>query len=296
MNIRSVITLLFFTLSFSASLPAQKNLRSDESDEQESRITRWNYGINVGIYHANGYTANFYNGSPENDNSVNFVMSNKYWYQEIKTLLGAADTVIVREYPMNMHYNVAVLAGLFVRYNFNRNYGICLDANYTQLKTESSVTFEVDPQSYTFDDIRLIPVRGIERRAHLDLMVQRNFWLRSRIYFYLQGGLNLNYTRVAKSSIYVEEKEYSMVNIYGSQGYNPNSQQVYPVIQGGIGYGAVLGGGVGIPLVEYLGIEPGGFVNYHNVHLEGYPKFRVSFGFYLRILLGNILPVSEEEE
>jgi hypothetical protein len=127
-------------------------------------------------------------------------------------------------------------------------------------------------------------------------MIQRNFRLKSKIYFFIQAGLNLNYASVLKSSIYVVDKEYSLVNIYGSQIFVPGlSLQEYTVNQGGIGYGFMVAGGAGIPLTDMFGIEPGVFVNYNNVALEGYNQFKPSFGIYLRLLFGNILPRPDPE-
>ncbi|MCX6251114.1 MAG: hypothetical protein NTX61_10225 [Bacteroidetes bacterium] len=276
----------------------KKNLKTKEPEEKENKVIRWNVGINVGMYHANNYSANFYNGRYQNVNNVNYVMSNYYWYQAIKQALGSSDTVVVKDYPLNMHYNITMMAGFFLRYNLSRKYGICLDVNYTQLKATNFVTFDVDPPSYpTFHDIRLIPIQGVEKRVHVDLLLQRNFWLKTKIYIFLQGGLNMNYVRVTKSSIYVEDKEYNMINLYGSQNYIPNtSMQQNQQYQGGFGYGGALHGGIGIPLAGILGIEPGGFINYHNVNLTGYPDYKLSFGFYLRFLFGNILPRPDPDE
>ena len=276
---------------------SQAKAGKEEVDEKEKeKVVHWNFGINIGGYYANKYPASFYDGAPNNINNVNYVMSNYYWYNNIKHALGTSDTVIVNEYPANMNYTFAMMGGVFIRYNFNFNWGLCLDVNYTSLKAEDAVTFEVDPRSYlTYPDIRYIPIKGIERRVHLNLMLQRNFRLPSRIYFFLQGGVNMNYIRVYQSSIFVAEKEYSMINIYGSQSYVPGlSLQEYSIIQGGVGYGFMLAGGAGIPMTDLFGIEPGIFFNYNNVSLEGYGRFMPSFGINLRLLFGNILPVPDE--
>jgi hypothetical protein len=273
--------------------------RASKPKDPAKRVTRINFGINIGMYDANKYPANFYNGGEWNVNKVSYVMSNYYWYQDIKRSLGlgATDTVVASEFPMNMRYKVVISGGVFVRVNLSRFWGLCMDANYTQLKAEDVVTFLVNPQyNYTFPDIRLIPISGTEERIHFDLLLQRNFWLKSKIYFFAQGGLNMNYTRVLKSIIYVDQ-EYSLINIYSENGYVPNTNlQTYEVFQGGIGYGLNLGGGVGVPLADMFGIEPGGFINYNNVRLEGYPDFKLSFGFYVRILFGNIRPHMEDDE
>ena len=280
--------------------PGKQGLqRASKPEDPEKKVTRWNLGLNIGMYDANKYPANFYNGSDQNMNKVNYVISNYYWKNDIKRSLGLSttDSIKVGEFPTNMHYKVVISFGLFARYNLSKYNGICIDANYTQLKAENVVTFLVNPQyNYTFPDIRLIPISGVEQRIHFDLLLQHNFWLRSKIYLFLQGGLNMNYLRVQKSIIYFD-KEYSLINIYGSQGYLQGTvQQENQVVEGGFGYGLNLGGGAGIPLVDKFGIEPGGFINYNNVALIGYTQFKVSFGFYLRILFGNIRPPLDADE
>ena len=271
-----------------------KSLKEETDDkEKENKVVRWNFGLNVGVYFANKYPANFYNGSPSNENNVNYVLSNEYWLNEIKQALGASYKVAVSPngYPTGMHYNFVMSGGLFIRYNINRKWGVCLDVNYTQLKAEDVLQLDVDTVTYlTYRQYVLEPIRGVEQRVHLDLLLQRNFWLKSKIYFFLQGGLNLNYTRVMKSAFYVEGSEYNMVNIYNSAYMPGGNQQEFQVIQGGVGYGFALGGGMGFPIITQIGLESGGFINYNNVNLPGYHDFKLSYGFYVRFLFGNILP------
>ncbi|MBC8315393.1 MAG: hypothetical protein ISR57_04680 [Bacteroidales bacterium] len=259
-----------------------------EFEDEIDSIPRWDFGINLGAYFPNKYSANFYNGNPDNVNNVKYVMSNKYWYQEIKNLLHATDTVFVQGYPSDMHYQVAFTGGLFVRFNFNRKNGIFLEANYTQLKANAVVTMEVDPKPFaTFQDIRTIPILGKEARVMVDLGYQRSFPLKSKIYFFLQGGVIMCYTRVLKSVFLVENREYNLINVYGSQGYIPNSNsQTYNIHQSAYGFGAYFGGGAGIPLNDLFGVEPGFSMQYYPVNLDSYPQWKPSFSVYFRILLG----------
>ena len=307
---RPLAILLILSLFVSHHLIAQDNSSKEKPGKQplqraskpkdaEKSVNRWSLGINIGMYDANKYPANFYNGSDQNVNNVSYLMSNTYWKDDIKQSLGLSitDSVKVGEFPTNMHYKIVMSGGVFARYNLSRYYGVCLDVNYTQLKAENVVTFLVNPQyNYTFPDIRLIPISGVEQRIHFDLLIQQNFWLRSKTYLFLQGGLNMNYLRVQKSIIYFD-KEYSLINIYGSQGFlQGTNQQENQVLEGGFGYGLNLGGGAGIPLVGIFGIEPGGFINYNNVALTGYTQFKLSFGFYVRLLFGNIRPNPDADE
>jgi hypothetical protein len=284
---------LLFIFLLVITLPA---LAQDEEGNTKPTVNRWNFGINFGVYDAHKYPASYYNGFYTNENNISYVMSNYYWYQDIKQALGASDTVIVADFPFDIHYNVVMSGGVFLRYNFDKNWGLCVDVNYTQMKTEDALAFEVDPMSFpTLPDYRMIPITGKERRVHMDLLLQRNFWTKSSIYLFIQGGAYMNYTRVQALSIFVD-REYSLINVYGNQVYVPNTNmQEDQVILGGVGYGALLGGGMGIPLVDFLGVEPGGYLTYSNVALNGYPDFKISYGFYLRFLFGNIMHGPEEQ-
>jgi hypothetical protein len=269
--------------------PEKKSMDDDERTENEP-IVHWNFGVNIGGYFAGNYSANFYNGSPQNVNNINYVLSNYYWYQDIYRDLNANDKVILSGIPTDMNYAFTMMGGLFLRYNFDRKNGIFIDANYCQLKTEDAITLEVDPNPYSLEpeDLRYCPVVGREYRVNIDLAYQRSFPLKSRISPFIQCGMVMNYTRVLQSFVVIADKEYNMINIYGSQYYIPNtSLQEYSMIQGGFGFGLMAGGGVSFPLTDAFGVEPGAFVHYYNVNLEGYNKYQPSLGIYLRIMFGN---------
>lgn len=260
---------------------------ADREDEIDS-IVRWDFGLNLGAYFADKYPANFYNGTPGNVNNVNYVMANRYWYQEIKNLLGASDTVLVSGYPLDMKYKVAFTGGIFIRFNFNRKNGIFLEANYTQLKAGDIITFEVDPPPYpTFQDIRSESLAGKEGRVLISLGYQRSFPLPSKVYLFLQAGGMMCYTQVRKSVLVVEGHEYNLVNVYGTQGYIPNTNaQTYNINQNAFGFGVLAGAGAGFPLTNLFGLEPGFSAQYYPVNLQGYPGFSLSFAATLRVLLG----------
>ena len=305
----AIAIILLFGLQTALPVVAQNKIRSETKRDQKKRaktdpwaefeeeadsIPRWDFGINLGAYFPDKYSANYYNGFPGNANisgnvnNVKYVMLNYYWYQEIKNSLSSSDTVWVDGYPMDMHYQVAFTGGLFVRFNFNRKNGIFLEANYTRLKATDALTFVVDPPSYpTFDDFYTAPIQGVEGRVLLNLGYQRSFPLKSKIYFFLQGGGTMCYTQVRKSFFVVEEREYNMIDIYGGQGYIPNSNsQTFNINQNTFGFGTYFGAGAGIPLTDVFGMEPGFSIQYYPVNLENYSRWKPNFSVYLRILLG----------
>jgi len=100
------------------------------------------------------------------------------------------------------------------------------------------------------------------------------------------AGLNINSTTVKQCSFYVEDKEYSMVNQYGSSGYIPNSNMdSYSVYQGGIGVGMFAGGGLSLAFGNGIVLEPGITAHWLMVKLERYQNMNPGIGAYLRFIL-----------
>lgn len=303
------IILIIFTALFILSFPVsaqqkgsgsgskeknktQKHGMKEEQEEDENPwpLRRFEYGINIGVYFPNKYSANFYNGTPypPNVNNVDYVINNETWNREIKQLLGISETDIfyVDGYPLNMHYNVVFSGGLFLRVNFNRKNSILLQANYARMTASDVVTLKVPNAYLSYADLRLEQVIGREGRVMIDLGYQRSFPLKSWINLFLQAGATMCYTQVIKSTFVVEGREYNMVNIYGPGGYQQGyNNQTFTVNQNAFGFGGFLGVGAGIPLNAAFSIEPGFFTHYYPTNLEGYPDFKASFGLYLRILI-----------
>jgi hypothetical protein len=253
----------------------------------ESNGRGWAFGLNVGVYYPSKFTANFYNGSSANVNNVDYVMSNYYWYQEIFYALGAHDSIVVSGLPTNMHYKLAIQPGLYAQYCFSPTMSLIIEFNYMRLKADDVITFEVDPKPYaTEPDLRLYPMRGVEERVYGDIGVKRTYPRQDNLSLFWMAGLNINSTTVKQCSFYVEDKEYSMVNQYGSSGYIPNSNMdTYSVYQGGIGVGMFAGGGLSLAFGNGIVLEPGITAHWLMVKLERYQNMNPGIGVYLRFIL-----------
>ena len=270
--------------------------KDEEEDPNPYPLRKVEFGLNFGTYFANRYSANFYNGTPKNVNSIVDLWMNPNYKRDIRQALGVDESDTVTQvtvdegngYPTNMHYNVGFMGGVFLRINFNRKNGMFLEANYAMLRAADAVKIRIyNPLApATFDDYKMEQVIGKEGRVMIDLGYQRSFPLKSRINLFLQAGITLCYTQVQKSIFVVEGQEFNLVNIYGSSGYQPGTnQQTFPVNQNAFGFGGFLGVGAGIPLTDNWGLEPGFFTHYYPTNLEYYPDFKPSFGLYLRILM-----------
>ena len=247
----------------------------------------WVFGLNIGMYYPSKKTANFYNGSSSNIDSVNLIMKNYYRYQEIYVALKAHDTIFIDGLPQNMHYKVALQPGLYAQYSFSPQFALVIQFNYMRLKTNDVITIEVDPKPYaTNPDLVLCPLRGVEERVYADIGLKRSFPKKNNLSLFAIGGLNINSTKVKTCSFYVNETEYSMINQYGNSNYIPNSNmQTYNVYQGGIGVGMFAGGGASFTFGNGIVLEPGITAHWLMVKLEHYKDMNPGAGVYIRFLL-----------
>jgi hypothetical protein len=279
----------FFLLSCTMILLSVKAFSQDDD-----KYCGWTFGLNFGLYYPSGYTADYFNGSSTNENKASWVFGNYYWYQDIYEALDATDTVFIADggLPTNMHYNIAINPGLFGEYRFNKSYSLGFEFNYLKLKANDAISIEVDPKLYaTNPDIRLYPVKGVEERVYFNLALKRFFESsKQNVMYFALGGINVNNTKVLKNVLFIENKEYSMINIYGNKNYVPNSSmQTFSVYEGGIGFGLVAGGGASITFENGMVLEPGITANWTKVNLEGYKRFTPGVGIYIRFILNSLL-------
>ena len=279
--------LIFFLLSIIAGLTSfaqsdDANIEIDNSSDGKG----WVFGLNVGVYYPSKKTAAYYNGNAGNKNNANYVMSNYYWYQDIFNALRAHDSIAVEGLPQNMHYKLAIQPGLYAQYCFNPRLALVIEFNYMRLKANDVIIFDVDPPlDYLGNhDLRLYPLRGIEERIYGDIGLKRTYPKTDKLSYYVMGGLNVNSTQVKKSSFYVDEIEYNMINIYEGGSYVPNGNtQSYNVYQGGIGVGMFAGAGAALNFSGII-IEPGITAHWLMVNLDGYQNMNPGIGVYVRFM------------
>lgn len=287
-NLVIVVLLLMHPLFVAAQHSA--NIQRPEEDTQEYR--GYQFGLNVGLFLPNAYSANYYNGSSGNENNIKYFFGNYYNYQEIKRLLNVADTFFVKQFPTNMRYPPTASAGLYFAYHFNRKNSIYVQFNYVKLRPHDVFTVEVDPKEeyLTEPDLRLYTISGVEERINIDLGYSRSYPVNPHIDFVASAGLAINDSKVLKAVINMEGKEFNIVNIYGNHTYVPGSNmQEYRFTQGGIGIGLHGGGGFVFNFANNFALQPGITLYWNNVHLEGYKDMKLSSYLYLRIIALNIL-------
>lgn len=262
-----------------------------EKEEDTVDITGWRYGLNIGFYFGNKNSANFYSGRPGNENTINYIINNKYRYDELRQLINFSDTFFILEYPSQMSYDPAVMVGFIAKYNFTNKMGFFFQFNYVKLKATDFFTAEVDPMQFlTERDIRVYGIVGVEERVNIEMGLSRYLPIGPKMNVFLEGGLNINDSEVKSHEIQIEGQTYDIVNIYGSQNYVPNtSLQSYDVRQGGIGFGAFFTGGVQFSFNENISMDPGISLWWKKINLAGYDSYNAHWAFTVRFLFKDLM-------
>ncbi len=292
---RNLKMFLVFILVSARGLVAVSQTNEGQFEEMPS-FGHWDLGINMGGYWASDRTAKYYNGSSQNENKISYVFGNEYWYNDIKNHLNATDTVFVRELPLDMSYQAAFQIGLFFRRTFDNYFGLTLQFDYSKLHANDVYTVEVDPYTIlTEPDIRPYAIWGVENRINIDILLSRYFKTQKPQYMpFAEVGLNINSTTVLENKIAVGDLEYSLIDVYLTGGYVPNSgQNTYEVYQGGLGYGMSLAGGMRFRFNSQVSIDPGIRVYFQSVNLEGYQDLNPAFSFFIRLNLSDYFSATE---
>ncbi|MFZ4398551.1 MAG: hypothetical protein ACOYO1_00845 [Bacteroidales bacterium] len=248
------------------------------------------FGINMGMLKANGHSALYYNGSDENENNIKYILSNPYYYNEIKHQLNERNFSL-SSVPTTMSYDASIMVGFYARYNFDNTTGIFIQFNFSKLNTTGQFALSTDSATFTSEPaLRYFSVYGMEQRSYIDIGFQKQWFLGKLSNFFVEGGINFTNVLVKKSGIIINDLDYSLVNIYGNQQYTPNtSMSPYEVRQGGIGLGFFGGAGISLNFNEKVSIEPGFNLYYQSINLSPYDQFRINYDVYIRLILRDFL-------
>jgi len=295
----------------------QPKFTEAERNWSEYNLTGWRFGINMGLYFANKYNAAYYSGEPFNENNIEYVLNNKYWYEEIFQELNSNNVYTTLDeipnawtsafnewkqqyniqpgqkswwiyYPINLKYDAAISPGFYAKYNFNNTTGIFAQSNYVELTVRGAFQMVIDSVTFTSEPaLRTGFIRGKERRSTIDIGISKFYRTGEYSNIFIETGFHLSSLKVIESRIQIGKREYSIVNRYGAGGFVPNSNSYpYDIYQGGIGFGMFFNGGMKFILNETVSIDPGFSLYWKNVNLEGYKDFAPDYYAYLRIIFG----------
>lgn len=290
--IRKAALLFFISLTLYTSISASRPYNSSLDPETKRMLEGpkgWEFSGNFGAYWGNKYQASFYSGAKTNINNIDYVLSNKYWNDEIKNTLMTTvnrDSFMLSELPTNLKYSSTMHVGFSGRYNFNPEWALNMEFNFTKLTAKDFFTLEVFP---SFDNeshsYLRYPIWGIETRMNIQTGVIHTFNKGKRIRPFFEIGAVFTNTVVKESKISIENSEYNLINIY-SGNYVPNSNiQEYQIRQGGISVGGYTSGGVKYALTNFVSLELLASYYYNQIKLENYEAYKSHYALMFRLVL-----------
>ena len=236
------------------------------------------FGVNLGFYKANSYTAQYYNGSGTNklNDSLLFSYNN---VQNIKNALGT-DTFNLGELPTKMKYAPAMMIGLFFKYNI-KNSSFFFQFNFCKLKANDVFTvLLLDTNNNTITYPKQESISGSEQRTNIDIGYSYNFNHDKNYIPYIECGFNINDTKFLYNKIKIENLEINLVN-----------QRIlyYNINQGGIGTGVFLGGGINIIFNESISVIPGFDIYYTQTKLGNFDQLKPNYSVFVKAILNGLL-------
>jgi hypothetical protein len=244
-----------------------------ELSEKSDTIQGIYFGLNLGTYFANKYTANEYNGLGYNnftgDKNQNISQSdlvntlgvnnqiNNQNYNAISQALGGYNFEL-DELPINMRYTVAFVIGLHTSYFFNKSNSIFLNVNAIKLTTTDQFTLRLTDLAPTADpsqnrEKQLFPIVGKEQRVQFLLGFQKVMGENKIANPYIELGGNMTLVKFDKNEIQVNQFIADITTDYDFA----TNVATFARIQTGAGFGGFASFGLQIKLGNKFGLNFG---------------------------------------
>jgi len=249
------------------SLQTFAQYESEEDPEDPTNFMRhkgFHIGAYFGGYIPNKYTASNYDGYgfDLNGNKNNF--ENSWMYQKIVNQYGGGyasqpDQVALAlgvqsnpkewqftesDMPNRMKYEGGFLLGINSQYAINKKNAILLNINFVKLTITGSFNMErkkKNSSSSDFDSVLTFGIVGGEQRVLFQLGYQRILTNYQKTNFFIEGGVNVTYTKFEKNQIEINNLTIDLVS-NTNQFQNPSLTYDIPILRKtGIGFFAGLG-------------------------------------------------------
>lgn len=295
---------------------AQSDIQAEETPvkiSDKSWADRgFDFFISGGMLFGDKFNANYYNGSKYNENSLNFVFSNQYWYEEWQRTvseyyphISMSDRIYVNDpddMDWNLHYKLSLMVSLGARYKLGNGWAIALSYSFSRLTTSTQVLLSSNAVTGNMYKQPVVAIVGKEYRSMIDLSASYLFSQVSPIVKpFVELGLQFNYAKAKSFEAALLDKNgkmvgntYSLLNIYDNQGYYPGAQ-TYDYTFGGPGFGFSGAAGLKIVCGKYVSIDPTfycyfgrlGIYQGKNASGQGENKFTFNYGAQIRIVMSD---------
>jgi hypothetical protein len=282
-------------------------LFSQEYDENGKTIFQGNrkglnLGLYMGVYFANQFTADLYNGYGLDVDGVRNTFENSFMYNKIVLQYGGyygqtdqiAEALKVNhddwsfnesDMPTNMRYTPAFIVGLNVRYSVDAPNAILFNINATKLNITGNFTITTKPPTGSTqinNSVRTCAIKGTEQRLGIQLGYQHIFQATKNINFFAEAGLHMTMVKFDKNEILIGDLLIDLTDYYYQPGNNAFAVKK-PV---GVGFGAFGGAGANVNFNEDFRIQLVYQPTYEGIKLGERSGLRFQHSVALRIYYG----------
>lgn len=286
----SLFLIFFSFVSFS---------QTDVEKSRDYQDMGFDFFVAGGAYFGSSVTAEYYNGAPYNENNLDYILKNKYWYDEINLVIQenypyAGDSIWVEDYPSQMRYKMAFSIALGLRYKFNKHWCFVLNNSFARLTaTDIFLLHFPTIEGNLRNDYAMANIMGKEDRFLIDVGMGYTMHPNDRIKPFFELGIQFNYVKTKEFIAVFErgelnEREYNLLNQYQGSSYVPGMQTgATNVIWGGPGFG--FSGVVGVKFIfnQDVSIDPMFYASMSRFGIEGYKQFCFNYGIFVRLTLSD---------
>ena len=290
-----------YTLWAVLLLCAPLHLSAQDESEGSLALRGFSVTIDAGGTYAGRLQAGFYNGSPDNTNTINRVLHSQAYGTAIwnnlvdqgminPSAIGTYDQLQVAEYG-DMRYSITYQVGLGFRYDFEAsNSAVFARFNYSKLTAKGAFNLYSGASTSTLSNMNQYiscGIWGTESRTYIDLGFSKSIPINYMLHFVADIGFNVNHVRVLSNDIEVAGVTYSILDIWGGESPMLNSQ-TYEYYQTGIGYGVFATPCLRLLLPHSMAADLGINCHYNKINLPGYDGFAPQFTLFARFILNNL--------
>ncbi len=260
------------------------------------------FGISLGTYFANSYTAALYNGYGFDANgNKNTTFASSAMNEKINTEYGGKNgqpdriaaalnvqpgtwSFDATDMPGKLRYNIALMLGVQSRYFLNDRDALLLNVNATQLTVSGDFTIGFNntvikasvPDSLQF---QTFPIVGQEERLVIQPGFQHLFGDNDQFNFFVEGGPIVTMAKFQMNEIIINSLTIDLRTYYNSQGFV--TQQARNMT--GVGYGAFAGLGLNLQANDKYVIQLVYNPSYERINIGLTPPLTFQQALLLRV-------------
>ena len=303
------IILCLSAILLCATIHAQDTTATDELPANYT-TKGFKFGITVGVYWANKYTASLYDGygldyQGHRNEFSNSLIYNKIWNEygghynsgQIDQIAQALNvdpntwTFKESDMPVNMKYTPAFQIGLNARYGVDDKNAIILNVNACKLIINGNFTIVTTVQSNQNQlnaGVHTYPIKGGEQRMMFQFGYSRILGDNPRLNFLLEGGLDATLAKYDKNLIEINTLLIDLTSSYQQTGqYYNTGQPGYTTLNSkhlrGIGFGAFASAGIHITMSPKWTLQLAYNPTYEKISIGLAPKLKLQHAVGIRM-------------